>query len=149
MRRTEEPKKVNFLIKSLKHVSERYCHFPNSESEYYEDDCEDDPSMTGKLPDRQSIPLKSVLELIEKKQINPEEVFFTASFSDDYLCLEVVHIKKLNEEEQEKDYKAQRLEWEKRQERRKEEELDRIKMQMESLQRQTEKLLNQVEKSKK
>lgn len=137
----KEPRRRNFIFDVVKSVNERYCHFPNTENEFDDDLYEDgSPEETGELSDGQSMRLKDILAVLKDKNIDVDDVVFTASFSDDHLCLEVVHMKKLNEGEREKDYQKQCDRQKKEQERSKQYELERIEQQMSSLKRQAERL---------
>jgi len=147
----KEPKKPKsgskkFRIEMIEAVSDRYHYFPNSERDgFYEDDNKkDNPEYSGKLPARQSISLQQINNLIEEYGLNPKAVYLTASFADDYLCVEVVHIKSLNDEEQLEEYEEQHAEWTKQQEQKKEEELKRIEWEMEALKRRATNLKKNV-----
>jgi hypothetical protein len=146
----EEPPKpesgaYKFRVEALASASERACHFPgaNGDDHFYEweyDEPESTPEYCGTLPDREAISLESINALVKEHGLDPKNVFLTASFSDDYLAVEVVHIRELNEQEQLEEYKDQYTEWADQTKVNKEQELERLKWQIEALQRQAESL---------
>ena len=148
----EEPPKpesgaYKFRIEQVDAASERACHFPGScgEGQFYEweyDEPESTPEYCGTLPDREAISLESINALAKEHGLDAKNVFLTASFAEDYLVVEVVHIRELNEQEQLEEYKAQYTEWANKQKVDKEQELERLQWQIESLQRQAEGLKN-------
>ncbi|CAB4196823.1 hypothetical protein UFOVP1290_343 [uncultured Caudovirales phage] len=99
-----EPNKKRFKIKTLGSVGERACHFPNSDNETYEDD--ETPELNGIFPDRQSFSLAEALNLTKKLNLDPKDVHITASFVDDYLYIEVMHISELNYDQQLEQYNS-------------------------------------------
>jgi hypothetical protein len=141
----EEPKKPlcdspKFRIEYLAGCSERYNHFRNTANEDYELEDEDNPELTGKLDDRQSLSLKEVNEMVRKEGLDESKVFFTASFQDDYLSLEVVNIKELGAKEQLEEYEDQHAAWKKQEQDRHDYEVKRIEREMQHLQQQAERL---------
>lgn len=141
----EEPPKpetgaYKFRVESLKSVSDRLPHWPGASGDdhFYEweyDEPEGTPEYSGKLDDRQSICLKDILAAVEKHGLDPKHVFLTGSMAEDYLCVEVVHIRKLNEKEQLEEHQAQQARWEERQTERKVNEEQRLKWELESVQK--------------
>lgn len=133
-----------FRVEHVFSVAERVNHFPgwgrDSFYEWEEDEPESTPEYCGTLPGRESISLKKILDLVKEHNLDPKNVEFTASFSDDYLSIEVVNIRKLNDQEQLEEYKEAYEGWAKTKRLNKEEELKRIEWQMESLKRQAEQL---------
>src|SRR5579885_202369 len=118
-------------IELLKSVSERVNHFPGYGREdyfyeYEEDDTEYVPEYSGALGSRESISLKDVLALVKKHNLNPENVHFTASFAEDYLAVEVVHINKLDEAGQLEEYQEALSDWAKTKKNTEEYEKERI-----------------------
>lgn len=136
----EKPKepdlnKKRFAITNLIATSERYNHFANGESYYDNLDERNDPECMGTPPYRQYLSLKEINDIIRSKDLNEADVFFTASFLDDYLCLEALHIKEMSNEEKLEQYQNFCAEWEEQKKIRHEHELQKIKYEMENLQR--------------
>lgn len=137
-----------FRMECLESVGERYMHFPNTgrdECYEYGDECyeygdEDNPEISGKLPERQAISLRHINNLIKQNNLDEKNVFLTASFSDDYLMVEVVHIRQLSGEELKEEYEEQYAEWEEEQKYKKEQEILRIEQQMKILESQAKRL---------
>ncbi len=137
---SEEPEKYKdnqkiFRVELLKGVADRYCHFPKSddyEDPYSED--EENSKLTGKLSNRQSISLKNINAIVKKHNLDESNVYLTASFSDDYLSVEVVNIKLLSKEEKEEEYIKECSEWKKYKAEIKQQEEDRLKFEIENLQ---------------
>lgn len=141
----DEPPKIEsgaykFQIENIDAVGDRVNHWPgygrdDSFYEFEEEGVEYTPEYTGTLGDRQSLCLKDINALVKEHNLNEQNVFFTASFSDDYLSIEVVHIKKQNKQEQLENYKQEYSNWAKQENLNKEEELSRIQQEIEFLQR--------------
>lgn len=146
-----EPKPPKKGLEKYRHdllgsIGDRYHYFKNVEDENNYEDFEDKNEIP--VNDRQSISLKEVNELLKKENIDPENVYFTATLSDDYIMLEVVNIVKLNYEEQVAEYEELHAQWEQQEEISKKYELERIKYQMEALQKQSEALTAKKKKKK-
>jgi hypothetical protein len=134
-----------FRVELLKCASGRACHFPGAsdEGQFYAleyDEPESTPEYCGTLDDGQAISLETINALVKKHRLDEKNVFLTASFSDDYLGVEVVHIRELDEQEQLEEHKEQYTAWVKRHSLNKERELERLQDQIEALQRQAENL---------
>lgn len=136
------PGTPKFKIVSLTSVSERACHFPSSDQEEYDLDEEDNPESSGELPTSQSISLKEVNTLLQEKGLSDEDIYFTASFDEDHLSLEVVQILSLDDEEQQEEYQTLHAEWQEQQDQKAKNDLQRLQREIESLQWQAEKLKN-------
>ena len=135
----EEPTLARkFIFESVMSTASRYSAFLNSDNEEQLDDS--DMNTTGKLSYHTYMSLKDINAAVKEAGIDEKDVVFTASFSDDYLTLEVVHVKKLSEQEQQEDLKAQVAAWKKQQKKKKYRELKEIEDRMESLKRQKERL---------
>lgn len=133
----QKPKKGRKKIKQevLACVSARAIYFPNGNEDEYE--YEDEEHFLLKLK-QQSISLKDVNALIQKKGIDQKNVFFTASFADDYLVLEIVSRKELSYAEQLIEYQEDCIQWEYQVEEQKERELLDTNREIERLQKQAE-----------
>lgn len=143
----EEPKLdvKKFAVMCLTSAINNSNNFPDNEHYYdqmddYEDAWERYPEFTGKLPRGQFLSLEEVNKLVRENNIDEKNVFFTACFSEEYLSLEAVHIKELSDQEKLEQYAAQCEEWEDQQKLKEEQELQRIKWQMENLQRRASEL---------
>lgn len=145
----EEPPKpesgaYKFRVEMVKAAGDRINHWPggNGSEEYFyeyeEDEPEETPEYSGSL--QQGLTLKDINALVEKHGLDEKKVFLTAALYEDHLCVEVVHIRKLSEQEQLEEYKEQYTAWAKRQKLNKEQELERLQDQIEALQRQAENL---------
>lgn len=144
----EEPPKpetgaYQFRIDHLLATSDRACHWPGGSGdeyfyEYEYDEPELTPEYSGKLD--QCLSLKKINELVRNEGLDDKNIFFTASFSDDHLAIEVVHIYKLDEQGQLEEYKEEYSKWVKKQKLCKTQELKDIEYQIESLQRKAETL---------
>ena len=137
-----EPKKpkegkTKYSTEVLASTSDRYHYFSNNEYDDEEDNDDDEKEIA---PSRQSISLKEINELLKKEKISPENVYFTVSLSDDYIVLEVVNIQKLSYKEQITEYEEEKAEWEKQQKAQQKAELQRIKNDMECLQKRSKEL---------
>lgn len=145
----EEPKipkfeVAKFAITNLYGVSERYNHFPNLENYYenLEDGLYDNPENTGKFPYHQSISLQEINSIVKENSLDEKDVHFTIHFEDDYLILEVLHIKEMSVQEKQEQYKAQCEEWKDQKNLEEQRELEKIKREMEMLQRKSDAIKN-------
>lgn len=103
----------NHRIELLNSASQRMNHFPGyGRDSFYEDEDDYDidyvpesvPEYCGTMGNREAICLTDVLKQVEKYGLDPKKVYFTASFAEDYLCVEVVHIRELDEQGQLEEY---------------------------------------------
>jgi hypothetical protein len=101
------PGDKRFKIKMLGYVGERYNNFPNygrggrDQFDYY-----NDPKLLEKFYECQSFSFQEVSDLVSKLNLNPKDVHITASFNDDYLNIEVIHISDLSYEQQLEEYNS-------------------------------------------
>jgi len=135
-----------FRIENITAARDRVNHWPgystgNNFYEWEEEDPENCPEYIGSLGDNNCICLKDINALIKEYNFDEKDVFFTASFSNDYLNIEVVHVKKQNEQEQLENYNQEDSNWAKRNDINKEEELLRIQQDISSLQRRLKDLI--------
>lgn len=147
-RHYDEPSKpetgaYKFRVEMVKATGDRINHWPgacgeDSFYEYEDDEPEETPEYSGKL--QQGMSLKDINAAVQKHGLDEKRVFLTAALYEDHLCVEVVHIRELSQQEQLEEYKEQYAGWAKRQKLGKEQELERIQQQIESLQRQAENL---------
>lgn len=124
-------------VELLSSVGDRVNHFPGyGRDSFYEfgDDGEETPETTGVLDSRESISLASILKKVEKEGLNPKNVHVTASFSDDYLNIEVVHIRKLDEMGQHEEYQDALDAWSKVKKYEAKQEKERIEQEIQMLQ---------------
>lgn len=147
----EEPPKPKagekrFRIEDVISVSDRVNHFPGAggdESSFYEceyEEPEETPEYTGDLGARHSISLKKLNDLVQKHGLNEKDVYITASMSEDYLCVEAVHIRKLTAEETQEEYQEQLKQWQKQNKRNNDYEVERAKQDLELAQKRLESL---------
>ena len=137
-----KPKGTRYRVELLLSAGERMPHWPTSDRSYdhdYEED-EDNPETEGQLPECQCLSLKKINELVKEHGLDENKVFFTASFDEDYLIVEAVHIRKMTEEDKEEEHKANLAAWEEQEEEKRKQEEQRLKWEMESLQRRMEDL---------
>lgn len=142
----EIPEKSDFSKKKysytlLRGCSERFNHVLSNDPDQDVDE-EDQLESTGLLPYNQSISLKEINDIVKQKNIDESEVFFTSSMSEDYLCLEVAHIKEMSDEEKEDQYKIQCEMYYDQRKQEEDRELLNIKYEMENLQRRADKIAN-------
>ncbi len=105
------PGTKRFKVTRLLGTSQRWNHFENDEYRDDPDFMEDSPENTGKPRYGQSLSLKEINDAIKLQGLKEDDVHFTVSFSDDYVCLEAIHIKEMNEQEQLEEYKVFHEEW--------------------------------------
>lgn len=129
---------VKYLQQLISSVSDRAHSFQSNENHYYDDEDADNDDFP--IFGEQCLSLKEINKLVKKYDLDEKNVYFTASFYDDYLCLEVVNVRKMTKEEIKKDYEDSLEEWNKLEARKKEEEEKRIQWEMESLQRRMDQL---------
>ncbi len=101
------PNQKRFKIKMLGYVGERYNHFPNygrGEPDQFDD--YNDPKLLGKFNKNQSFSLAEALDLTKKLNLDPKDIYITASFNEDYLNIEVMHISELNYDQQLEQYNS-------------------------------------------
>lgn len=144
--------KKKFRQELLLVVGERYTNFYNSDhnsdhnDDYYDEDeveYEDEyMPLKDRLNSRQSMSLNRINDIVKKSGLDEKKVCFTASFSDDYLNLEIVHINEMTEDEILEEYKEDCILWEAQQTRNKEQELKRAQLEIECLQRKVNSLKN-------
>jgi len=130
-----------FREELVKSVGCRAHYFPKAHNmNWREDEWDNEEEWDGKYSDRQAISLKEINSLVKQYSLNEENVYLTASFADDYLMVDVVHVKLLSEEEKEEEYQDQLIVWNKYQEGLKKSEKERIEREMKRLQQQMESL---------
>ena len=133
-----KPGKVKYKYDVLGYTGSRQNHFPNDSPEY-EDEYDDDSDVIA-MSDRTSLSLKEVNTLIKKKDINEKDVFFTASLDEDYLNLKIVHVTKMSDEDQIKEYNEAHAEWEEQEKEHQRYEEERVQQDILRLQRRAEEL---------
>ncbi len=110
----EQPKLVEtgaykYSIEIIDNICERIPHWAGTNDYcFYSDDEEDPentPEYTGEVP--QSLKLNDILEQLKNSNIDPKDVVISASFADDYLSVEVLHVKEQTLEEQEAEYQCE------------------------------------------
>lgn len=139
-----QPPKIGnkmFIVELLKSTGDRSHYFPTNEK-YYDLDNQDRTEFTGKMPARQSLSLEEINKLVNEEKLDHKNVYLTASFDDDYLILETVHVRELSAEEQVEKFESDHSSWEDRRHQQKEYELQKIKQQIEALQKQADKISN-------
>jgi len=134
-----------FRIELITSVSDRANHWPgaNGDGHFYEyeyDEPEEIPEYTGDLGYDKSLSLKELNKLVEIHELDESKVFVTASFSEDHLSVEVVHVKEQTPEEIEEEYQERLSEWNQKKKAEKKDQLQRIKQEIEYLKSQEEKL---------
>lgn len=130
MRKPQKPEKghVQYLRTVLGSTCDRVQYFPSSEY----DDAEDDEPLS---ESRQMMCLNDIDAIVKKAGVDRKDVFFTAELLDDYLVLEVMHVKKLSYKEREEKYKNDMIDWDAQQRQIEQRRLDQIERDMESLKR--------------
>lgn len=74
--------------------------------------------------------------MIKEKGLDEKDVYISASFSEDYLSIQAIHIREQNEQETQDEYKEQLSAWQEEQVQRKENEIRDIQQRIEILQKQ-------------
>lgn len=141
----QKPKsgKIKFKYDILGWTGSRAYYFENDSDGGHEelDYDEDNKSVAGVTEDHY-ISLKEVNDLVQKKGLDPSQVYFSASFADDWLHLEVVHVSQMSDQDQLEEYETQYSSW-------KEYEKLRFKYEEERIQRDIERLQEQAKDLKK
>jgi hypothetical protein len=129
-------------IEAVATTSQRVNHWPgygNAEDECYDDDEQNDEEETSGSS-RMSISLIEINERVAKEGLDPKKVFFTASFSEDYLCLEVIHVHKMSAKEIQEEYESDLAIWNEGQEAERQRQIEQTNREMERLKEKAEKL---------
>ena len=112
-----EPKKpkpgtIKYRHVKLAYTQDRAHYFPGYGADGPdEEDYEEDDENLELSASRHSLSLKEVNDLVKSKNLDEKDVYFTASFADDYLVLEVVHITKMSEQDILDEYNKLHQEW--------------------------------------
>lgn len=132
-----DPKKVKYAQELVDSTGDRYHYFPSAKSGvYYENDEEEE----GSFPIRQGLSLKDINERVKQYGLDEKNIWLSASFRDDYLMIEVINVRKMSEEEKIEEYNSDLKEWNKIQEEKNAEEIQRLEYQMKALKAKAESL---------
>lgn len=132
-----KPGQRKFIEELLESTGDRAQYYPNGGNNIYDHltgGYKDEIDYTRFPNPRQYISLKKVVELVSKENFDLQNIYFTASCRDDYINLEVIHLKELSEEEKLQAHREDMFLWEQEQNVLKEQELERIEREMKYLQ---------------